>query len=376
MTSIPFRLLSSTQEIAHFLRGLEAEREIAIDVEADSLYSYPEKVSLVQVSTRSSNTILDPLHGRTGMDGLGTVMANPDILKVFHGGDFDIRLLKKHFDLQVRTEADTMIAAQLVGRSHIGLAALLEQEFGLQVDKRYQRANWSRRPLPLEMLNYAAFDTAYLLPLWQHLRDELKRLGRLEWVQEEFRLLEAVEAGPERLPSCFDVKGAHLLAPRERAILQSLLELREQTARAWGRPPFKVLSDQVLMDWATSPPESQREVQHTPRANRGILRRLAPQILQVVREAQATPLKECPHRDLPSLPPLTAEQRRRLERLKRARHAATERLSLPAGLLVNTATLERLARAAPRDAAMMVGTALKRWQFEALGPALQHALQQ
>ncbi len=374
MTSVPFRLLSNAPEIGQFLREVEAEREIAIDVEADSLYSYPEKVALVQVSTPSSNSILDPLRGRAGMHGLGTVMANPGILKVFHGGDFDIRLLKKHFDLQVHTVADTMIAAQLVGRPHMGLSALLEQEFGLQLDKRYQRANWSRRPLPSEMLRYAALDTAYLLPLWQRLHDELKRLGRLDWAQEEYHLLEEVTAGPEHPPSCFDVKGAHRLLPRQRAILQALLELREETARAWDRPPFKVLSNQVLMDWAVSPPASQREVQHTPRANRGILRRLAPQILQAVREAQSTPLKYCPHRNLPSLPPLTEKQRRRLDRLKRARRAATERLGLPSGLLVNTATLERLARAEPQYAIEMLGTVLKRWQLEALGPALRQAL--
>jgi ribonuclease D len=374
LTSVAYRLLSSAPEIRHFLRQLEDEREIAVDVEADSLYSYPEKVSLVQVSTPSSNTILDPLRGRAGMHGLGAILANSEILKVFHGGDFDIRLLKKHFDLQVHTVADTMIAAQLVGRAHVGLSSLLEQEFSLQLDKRYQRANWSRRPLPSEMLRYAALDTAYLLPLWQRLRDELQRLERLDWAQEEFQLLEEVTAGPERPPSCFDVKGAHHLLPRQRAILQSLLELREETARDWDRPPFKVLSNQVLLGWATSPPTNQREIQQTPRANRGILRRLAPQILHAVRQAQSTPLKECPHRDLPSLPPLSDEQRRRLERLKRVRRAATEQLGLSAGLVVNSATLERLARAAPGDAIQMVRTVLKRWQFQVLGPSLQRAL--
>ncbi len=376
MTSVPYRLLSSASEIGHLLQQLEAEREVAIDVEADSLYSYPEKVSLVQVSTASSNAILDPLRGRAGMQGLHTVLADADILKVFHGGDFDIRLLKKHFDLQVHTVADTMIAAQLVGRERVGLSALLEQEFGLHLDKRFQRANWSRRPLRPEMLRYAALDTAYLLSLWRRLRGELQRLGRLDWAREEFQLLEEVTAVPERPPSCFDVKGAHHLLPRQRAILQSLLELREETARDWDRPPFKVLSNQVLLAWATSPPANQREVQQTPRANRGILRRLAPRILRAVREAQSTPLKKCPHRDLRSLPPLTDDQRRRLQRLKRVRRAATEQLGLSAGLVVNSATLERLARAAPGDATKMVKTVLKRWQFQALGPSLQQALRE
>jgi ribonuclease D len=267
-----------------------------------------------------------------------------------------------------------MIAAQLSGHAKVGLSDLLGEAFGVRLHKKYQRANWSRRPLEPQMLRYAALDTAYLLPLWQRLGDQLSRLGRLHWAQEEFDLLEQVSPAPEHPPSCWDVKGAYHLQPRQRAALQALLQVREKTARAWGRPPFKVLGNQVLLNWAQDPPSDSQEVLQTRGANKGILRHLAPQVLKALREAQSTPLHDCPQRHLPRRPPPTQEERRRLRRLKAVRQTAAQRLGLNAGLLVTTRTLETLARAAPQEALDGVHSLLKRWQFEALGSTLLQAL--
>jgi ribonuclease D len=229
--------------------------------------------------------------------------------------------------------------------------------------------------LPEDMLRYAALDTAYLLPLWQRLGDQLSRLGRLEWAREEFELLEQATPPEERPPSCFDVKGAHHLPPRQRAVLQALLEVREETAKAWGRPPFRVVTNQVLLSWAQDPPSDRQEVLQTRGANKGILRRLAPQVLAAVRTAQSVSVRDCPHRHLPSRPSLSQEERRRLRRLKKVRQAAAQRLGLSAGLLVNTRTLETLARASPGEATDLLHSLLKHWQLRVLGPALDHALQ-
>jgi ribonuclease D len=303
------------------------------------------------------------------------VLSSPSITKVFHGGDYDIRLLKKQYGFASHTVVDTMIAAELLGRAKVGLADLLAEEFGLHLSKRFQRANWSKRPLDTQMLRYAALDTAYLLQLWQRLRDELSRLGRMHWVQEEFELLEQVTPAPDRPPSCFDIKGAHHLQPRERAALQTLLEVREETAKSWDRPPFKVLTNQVLLRWAQEPPASRQEVMQTRGANRGILRHLAPQVLKALRAARSLPVNDCPKRHLPSHPPPTQEERRRLRRLKAVRQKAAERLGLDVGVLVNTRTLEKLARAAPQQVPELLPSTLKRWQHQVLGAALRQALQ-
>ncbi len=374
MTSTRYSFLVEPDRIRGYVQTLRSQPTLAIDLEADSLYSYPEKVCLVQISTRSANTILDALTGGDASRALGTVLGDAAICKVFHGGDYDIRLLKKHYGFEVRSIVDTMIGAQLAGRAKVGLADLLQEEFGIHLQKRYQRANWSHRPLSAEQLQYAALDTAWLLQLWRRIRQQLVSLGRLEWAEEEFRLLEAVVPSPERAPSCFDIKGYQQLSARELAILQALVELREETARAWNRPPFKVLSSGVLLRWAQSPPSNRRQVVQTPGAGRDLLRRLAPQIVAAIRRAKSLPEEEWPRREPSPYRPFTQEQKRRLRRLKTARSEASKRLDLDAGLLVNSKTLERLARADPKESRALLEESLKQWQLQVLGSAIRRTL--
>ena len=369
-----YLLLDQVPAVREYLLALGSLPALAIDLEADSLYSYYEKICLVQISTPSANVILDPLAAREGLQALGPLLADDRIRKVFHGGDYDIRLLKKDVGFEVHNVADTMIAAQLVGRPQFGLAALLSTEFGLQVDKHFQRADWAQRPLDRQHLRYAALDTAYLLPLWDRLRAQLVQLGRLEWAEEEFRLLEEATPAPARGPSCFDVKGAGRLSPAELCILQNLVEVRDQAARAWDRPPFKVLSNEVLLQWVQSPPRRQDEVLRTRAANRGTLQRLAPQVLQAVRKAEATPPEDCPQRATNHFIPLTTEGRARLARLKQHRERVAQRLGLSPGLLVSSDTLERLCHLPPQEAVSLAETALKRWQRHVLGAELKGIL--
>ncbi len=374
MNPVDYRLLAQAHEIQDYLDTLKSEPALAIDLEADSLYSYREKVCLVQISTPSSgNTIIDPLLGGSGISALAPLLADQAITKVFHGGDYDIRLLKRDYRFQIRNVVDTMIAAQFTGRSQVGLAALLEEEFDVRLEKRYQHADWSARPLDAERLSYAALDTAYLLELWKRLQAELVQLGRIEWVQEEFCLLEAVTPSPKRAPSCFDIKGASRLLPRQLAILQALLQVRDEAARARDRPPFKVLSNQVLLRWAQWPPLNRRKVLETPSASKRILKRLAPKIVSAVHKARAIPLRNCPQHRIAPYSPLAEEQDSRLKRLKQVRREMAERLALSVGLLVSSKTLEKLCRADPEQASEQLEASLKRWQLQLVGPALRRA---
>jgi ribonuclease D len=367
-------VLDREPSVAAFLARLRSEAVLAVDLEADSLHSYREQVCLVQVSTPSQTAILDPLAVPGALAGLGPALADRAVRKVFHGGDYDVRLLKRQAGLEVRNLFDTMIAAQLTGRERFGLAALLEEHFGVTLDKRFQRADWSRRPLGPDLLAYAAADTAHLLALADRLSGELAGLGRLDWAREEFELLEQVEPAPPRKPWCLDVKGAARLAPRQLARLQGLLELRDDLARDWNRPAFKVLSNQILIDWAQAPPASRHEVAAWPGAGGPLLERVADRVLEALARAAAVADEECPRpQPAPRVVP-TPAQERRLSRLKAIREEAARRLRLAPGLLVNGATLERLSRAETGEAVAALPGALKRWQFEVLGEAFQRAL--
>ncbi|GAB4247399.1 ribonuclease D [Deferrisoma sp.] len=356
------------------LAQLATASRLAVDLEADSLHSYREKVCLVQASTERGNWILDPLTDDGWFPALARVLEDPGVEKVAHGADYDIRLLKKDRGVSVRNVFDTMIAAQFTGRARFGLAALLEEFFGVRLEKKYQRADWSARPLARELLAYAALDTAYLLPLRDRLAAELQTLGRLAWVEEECRRLEAAEPAGDRGPSVWKVKGAHGLAPRELAVLQRLLEVRDRYAREWDRPAFKVLSNRTLIEWAGRPPRSRGAVLQTEGVGKALLARLADDVVAAVEEALALPPEAWPRRGTTAYVPLTEREEARLKRLKRARTRLAKRLGLDPGLLVNSATLEQLARLDPAEAPGWLATNLKAWQQEVVGPELLAAL--
>jgi ribonuclease D len=165
--------------------------EIAIDTEGASFHRYLDRIYLLQLSTRDRSMILDPLSvDANALAPLGALLESPSVETVLHDADYDLRLLHQDYGWHVRNIFDTRVAAQLLGLKAFGLAALLERYFGVKLDKKHQRADWSMRPLTDDMLDYAAQDTMNLLELRDRMREELAGKGRLEWAREEFARLE------------------------------------------------------------------------------------------------------------------------------------------------------------------------------------------
>jgi len=372
--AVPYQYVNDSRHAGPALEALAAADRIAFDLEADSLHSYREKVCLVQASTAGGNWILDPLTDDAWFEAFAGVLENPAVEKVAHGADYDIRLLKKDRGVAVHNVFDTMIAAQFTGRTRFGLAALLEEFFGVRLEKRHQRADWSHRPLSPDLLAYAALDTAYLLPLRERLAEELGTLGRSRWVAEECRLLERAEPAQDNGPSVWKVKGASRLAPRELAVLERLLILRDRHAREWNRPAFKVLSTQTLLGWAQEPPRSRAAVLRTAGVGRSLLARIADEVVAAVDEALSAPPDTWPQKESRPFVPLTEEQEGRLKRLRRMRSRVARELRLDSGLLINSATLERLVRVEPRQWDVWMKNHLKAWQEEVLGDEIRAAL--
>src|SRR3954467_14441713 len=180
--------LDTAQDTSRFLRSIADVDLLAIDTEGASFHRFVDRIYLLQLSTRDRSAIIDPLPIGTPTE-LGTLLENPSVQVVFHDADYDLRLLHQDYGWHVRNIFDTRVAAQLLGIRAFGLAALLEKYFGVKLDKKHQRADWSMRPLTRDMLDYAAQDTRYLLELKDNLSQELERKGRMEWAREEFSLL-------------------------------------------------------------------------------------------------------------------------------------------------------------------------------------------
>lgn len=367
--------LDSGKKALGWFSSLGTAERIAFDLEADGLYSYEDKICLAQVACAGKTAILDPLADRETIAPLASLLRDPSVEKVAHGADYDVRLLKKTLGFGPVNLFDTMIAAQLLGYEKVGLAALVELHFGVEMDKKHQRADWTKRPLTQSMIDYAALDVAHLLELCDILKAGLADKGRTVWAEEEFRLLEAAPSPTPRKPWCLDVKGSHKLSPRQLGVLQALLDLREATAKKRDRPPFKILPNQTLIAWAQNPPRVRRDVTEAEGVNRISMERMATQILEAVEMATALPEEGLPQRPASkSRPPMTPVELKKLEKLKEARNTAAKELGIDPGLLVNTATLEKFARASEDEAPALVKTELKNWQKEAVGGAVVTAL--
>ncbi|NIP78934.1 MAG: ribonuclease D, partial [Gemmatimonadetes bacterium] len=371
------RLIETIPDLEHLADRLAGEPLIAADTEAAGYHRYLDRLCLVQLSTRDETWLVDTL-ALGSLNPIAELFADPAIEILFHDADFDLRLLDRDFGVYVRGLFDTKIAARFVGERSFGLASMLEDELGLELEKKYQRADWAKRPLPREMLEYAAMDTRYLPELRDRLRDRLIELGRLAWAEEEFRLQEQTEWEPpeDEATAYLRLKRTRDLGPRSLAALREIYRWREETARRKDVASFRVLNNDTLVSVAREMPRSSRELEDVARLSRGNARRWGDALLEGVERARALPEAELPRRPRP---PRRRERDPQLERrvaqLKTVRDEAAEGLDLDRGFLMPRSQLEAVARAMPSDTDALAGVdGVRRWQVEALGDGLLSAL--
>jgi ribonuclease D len=211
-------------------RILGQAKIIGVDLEADSMHHYFEKVCLLQIAMESASYVMDPL-ALKDLSVLRPVFSDPGIRKIFHGADYDVRSLYRDFGFEVENLFDTQLACKFLGFRENGLEALLRSRFHVELNKKYQRADWSQRPLSPEMVEYAAMDSRYLIPLARMLEKELEEKGRYSWVEEECLFMAKVRFMPPSHASLYlKVKGAFRLDPRSLAVLEALLGFRDAQA--------------------------------------------------------------------------------------------------------------------------------------------------
>jgi ribonuclease D len=367
--------LDTPQETSRFLRSIADVDLLALDTEGASFHRFIDRIYLLQLSTRDHSAIIDPLPIGTPEE-LGTLLESPRVEVVFHDADYDLRLLHQDYGWHVRNIFDTRVAAQLLGIRAFGLAALLEKYFGVKLDKKHQRADWSMRPLTRDMLNYAAQDTLHLLALRDRLADALKTAGRLEWAREEFALLEQTRWEDGEESSAFlRMKGARDLNRRELAILRELVDWRDEVARKADRATFRILGNDPLLEIARTKPGTRDALAAIKGMPRSLLDRAAADLLDAVRRGVALPDAE-----LPKFPKALRWERdpdfdARAAALRTVRDAAAERLDMDPGVLCSRDRLEAAARRNPSTfEELQEIPELRRWQINELGPDFLAAL--
>lgn len=367
-------ILVDNASVAMLAEELRAERIIAVDLEADSLHSYQDKVCLIQISTPSRTVLVDPLAAKD-MSLLAPVLADPAIRKIFHAADYDIRSLYRDFGIEICGLFDTMIACQMLGEERVGLADVLGKYMNVSLDKRYQRADWSMRPLEEGMVRYAAEDTCHLHHLAEMLEQRLRDMGRLSWAEEEFALLEQVRPSENNGPLFLRVKGAALLERKELAVLDQLLLWRDEEACRRDRPPFKIAGNKTLLDLARVMPCGLGETRGVEGFSPRLADRYGRAMLEAVRKGMASPKEQWPVYPRGERRERDPAVEDRMKLLKNLRAATADRLALDPGVLVNNAQLEGLARACPATLPQLTELGiLKNWQREVLGEGVVRAL--
>lgn len=345
---------------------------IALDTEASSFHRFHERIGLIQLSDRKETWLLDPLE-LNEVGTLGTILGSEQSEIVIHDADFDLRLLKRMYGFRVRHIFDTLIAAELVNEPELGLASLMRKYFGIRLDKRFQKADWCKRPLTKDMLAYAAMDTRNLIALRDKLAEQLNAKGRWEWAQEEFALLTEVpfDAKEDDTPGFLRLKGAKALRPRELAVLRELHEWRSGVASKMDRAAFMVLGNDVLLALAKEPVTELSVLAKVKGIGPSAMEKYGTDIIEAMERGIATPKEQWPRIERPKRFPRDPELEERVKRLKNERDKLALAQDLRPGIIAANQLLLDIARAKPATAADLSAVpGLRNYQVREFGPSL------
>lgn len=360
-----FRWVNSTAGLTEALAEAGAGI-VAIDTEADAQHRYRDRICLIQLTINDRNLLVDPLQ-TVDLAPLGRMLADASTRKIFHGADYDLRMFDRDMRYSVAGLFDTMIAARFTGERAFGLATLVEKFFGVTLDKRFQRADWSQRPLPAQMAQYAVLDTMHLIELSEILETRLHELGRAGWAAEEFRRLEQVRWTGDRDPAEVWQRFKHLrtYAPRELSILRELGAWRERVAMDLDQPPFRVAREEALGELARKAPRDAaglREIHGLPRRFHGgeESRGLLTAIRRGIERADTDPA--CAPRGAKKR--LSDDQQAELRRLSLVRDRIAAELGLEAPVVAPRSLLESMVLAAEQGRPITELEDLREWQRE------------
>ena len=355
-------------ELQSLVKGLSQHPTVAVDTESNSLHAYREQVCLIQFSTKDTDYLVDPL-ALDDISLLGEIFASSKVEKVFHAAEYDLICLKRDFDFSVTNIFDTRWAVRVLGYAGDGLDRLLNEKFDVKVNKKYQKADWGKRPLSDEQINYARLDTHYLLPLKEMLQTELDEKGLLQLACEDFERACDVEI-PAAKPMLWErMANNHGFTPRELTVLKEMYECREQIAEDLDRPPFKVMSDKQLFDIARITSEHMDELFGLGLSNRQGMR-WGKAILQAVEKGQTAPIVKPQQSKRPDDAYLF-----RLDALKTWRKYTARKMHVESDVVLPRPLMELIAEKGPRSipelSELLSGSA---WRMARFGPQILKAV--
>jgi ribonuclease D len=357
-------VLTTAAELARLAERLSTQPRIGLDTEFLRERTYRAQLCLLQIAAPNEAVCVDPL-ALTDLAPLASVLAAPAVLKVMHASRQDLEVLLPAAGM-TRPVFDTQIAAALAGLpAQIGYAQAVQRLLGKELAKSHTRTDWSRRPLSPEQIEYALDDVRYLLPLAEKLEEELRRLGRLEWLDEELTALDdpgALTIEPD--DAWLRLKWLRELDPARERLGRALAAWRERSAVEHNRPRGWILEDTVLREVVMQVPRTPEALAAITDMPAGLVKRRGEELLACVRDAQVPdPPPRPPARSRPD--PVKAALVKKLADISQS---VAQELKLVPEVLATRRDLERLAEGR-RDGALLSG-----WRRAILGERLLAAL--
>lgn len=336
--------VDTTSKLNNMLADLLAQPRVAVDTESNSLHAYREQVCLMQFSTPKADYLVDPL-ALSDLSELAPVFSNHKIEKIFHAAEYDLICLRRDFGFVFANLFDTMHAARTLGYPAVGLDSMLKEKFGIQMDKRHQKADWAARPLSAEQIHYARLDTHYLFDLRNALEAELIEKERLQFAREDFA--RACTPDEQRVKNHAEpwerFAGRKDISQRELTIIAQLCKWRDKEAERLNRPPYKVMVDDVIIKMAKDIPEQKVDLSGAGMSEKQI-RLWGDAVLKAIQAGLEAPLVEKKQAERKNDAVL-----RRLEKIKAWRKKIGEEMKVESDIILPKPYVGMLAENPPKD---------------------------
>ncbi len=356
------QLITETAPLAALCERLRGETFVTVDTEFMRERTYWPELCVVQLASDTEVAVIDTLAPGIDLAPIGALLADTNVMKVFHAARQDIEIFVLLFGDVPRPLFDTQIAGMVAGfGDQVGYDALVSSLTGGMIDKAHRFSDWAARPLSPAQITYAAADVTHLRRAYEKLSARLEKDGRLEWVAEEMGVLADVNtyrANPETL---WEKLRPRTNNRRMLGILRALTAWREREAQRSNIPRQRMLKDEALLELAATAPTDPELLARARGITRGFAEgKTGASLLAAVAEAKALPDDALPalpaHRDGPKPSPALVSL------LKVLLAAKCEQFHVAPKLVANSEEIDRLAGEDNPDLPSLTG-----WRADVFG---------
>lgn len=289
-------LITRQEDLEDVIERLGRSDFVTIDTEFIRETTFWPELCLVQLATPDTTALIDPLASGIDLAPFFGLMGNEHTTKVFHAARQDIEIIFHLGDLIPHPVFDTQVAAMVCGfGDSVSYDQLVQKITGERIDKSSRFTDWRRRPLSDKQLDYALADVTHLIDVYRHLRDQLERDDRAEWVSEEMQVLTARETYDPHPDDAWKRLKMRVKKPQELAVVQAVAAWREREARERNVPRGRVIKDDAIFEIAQQAPRDTAGLARLRSTPRGWERSsTAAALIGVVNEALDLPKEQLP----------------------------------------------------------------------------------